>query len=179
MKQVLSIATLTALACIWALAQDKPVPTAAGLYYSSPSGPSRLELATNSGHKISGLAEAVFSYGIAKAKGKWVYRNPAAIVQLSDHRPVFTLVSQIDVSTQAIVLLRFDVKKDHREAQYIEVGVWTGAKTEDKNTVPVAVTRIPNSDSLTIVPQSDLPAGEYLLITDVAKGADGYDFGVK
>jgi hypothetical protein len=41
------------------------------------------------------------------------------------------------------------------------------------------VTRIANSNNLTIVPQTDLPAGEYLLITDAAKGADGYDFGVK
>jgi len=169
---------LTGLSIV-ALAQDKSVPSAVGLYYSSPSGPSRLELATNSGFKTSGSAKAVFSYGIAKIKGKWLYRNPAAIVQLSDHRPVFTLVSVIDVSTQGVSLLRLDVKKDHREAQYIEVGAWSGAKVEDKNIIALTVTRIPNSNNLTIVPQSDLSAGEYLLVTDVGKGADGYDFGVK
>jgi hypothetical protein len=162
-----------------ALAQDKPVPTTVGFYYSSPSGSSRMELATNSGFKTSGTAKAAFSYGIAKVKGKWLYRNPTAIAQLSDRRPAFTFVSQIDVSTQGITLLRLDVKKDHREAQYIEVGVWSGAKMEDKNVVPLSVTRIPNSNNLTIVSQADLPAGEYLLITDAAKGADGYDFGVK
>jgi hypothetical protein len=161
------------------VAQDKPVPTAVGLYFSSPSGPSRLELATNSGFKTTGTAKSAFSYGIAKAKGKWLYRNSAATAQLSDHRPVFTLVSQIDVSTQAIALLRFEVKKDHREAQYFEYGVWTGVKAEDKNILPVTVKRIAVSNNLTIVPQNDLPAGEYLLITDAGKGADGYDFGVK
>jgi hypothetical protein len=75
--------------------------------------------------------------------------------------------------------LRFDVKKDHREAQYFEYGVWTGVKAEDKNVLAVTVTRIPDSTNLTIVPQNDLPAGEYLLITDAGKGTDGYDFGVK
>jgi hypothetical protein len=170
---------LTMLTGVVALAQDKPVPTTVGFYYSSPSGSSRMELATNSGFKTSGTAKAAFSYGIAKVKGKWLYRNPTAIAQLSDRRPAFTMVSQIDVSTQGITLLRLDVKKDHREAQYIEVGVWSGAKMEDKNVVPLSVTRIPNSNNLTIVSQADLPAGEYLLITDAAKGADGYDFGVK
>jgi hypothetical protein len=144
-----------------------------------PTGSSRLELATNSGFKTTGMAKSAFSYGIAKAKGKWLYLNPAAITQLSDHHPVFTLVSQIDVSTQAVTLLRLDVKKNHREAQYSEIGVWTGVKVEDKNTVPLTVTRIPDGNNLTIVPQSDLSAGEYLFVTDSAKGADGYDFGVK
>jgi hypothetical protein len=84
---------LALLTNVAALAQDKPVPTTAGLYYSSPSGPSRLELATNSGFKTTGTAKAAFSYGIARAKGKWLYRNSAAAAQLPDHRPVFTLVS--------------------------------------------------------------------------------------
>jgi hypothetical protein len=170
---------LLAAFSIGVMAQDKSVPTALGCYYSSPSGPSRLELATNSGFKTSGAAKVAFSYGIAKIKGKWLYRNPNAIAQLSDHRPAFTLVSQMDVSTQGITLLRLDAKKDHREAQYFEAGAWSGAKIEDKNMIPLTVTRIQNSNNLTIVPQSDLSAGEYLLVTDVGKGADGYDFGVR
>ncbi len=174
---------LALLASVVSLAQDQsaptPTPTIAGAYYQTPSGLSRLELTTSSGFKTSGLAKAAFSYGVAKVKGKWLYHNPAAIAQLSDHRPIFTLVSQLDVSTQAIALLKLDVKKDHREAQYCEAGAWTGVKIEDQSVLPLTVTRIPNSNSLTIVPQADLPAGEYLLITDAGKGYDGYDFGVK
>jgi hypothetical protein len=168
-----------ALTDLVAVAQDQPAPTVPGLYYSSASGPSRAELATNAGFKTTGVAKSAFSYGIAKAKGKWIYHNPGAIAQLSDHRPVFTLVSQVDISTQAIALVRFDVKKDHREAQYFEYGLWTGVKEQDKDVIPLIVTRITNSNNLTIVPQTDLSAGEYLLITDAGKGADGYDFGVK
>ena len=85
----------------------------------------------------------------------------------------------MDISTQAVALVRFDVKKDHREAESCEASVWTGVNTGDKNVVPLTVARIPNSNNLTIVPQADLPAGEYLLIADQGKGYDGYDFGVK
>ena len=80
---------------------------------------------------------------------------------------------------QAIALVRMDVKKNEREAQYCEAGAWTGVKEEDKNIVPLIVTRIPDSNNLTIIPTADLPNGEYLLITNAGKGYNGYDFGVK
>jgi hypothetical protein len=156
-----------------------PVPAQAGTWYQSSSGYTRMELATSSGFKTSGVAKSAFSYGIAKVKGKWLYRNPSATSQLTDHHPVFVLVSVIDVSTQAIALVRLDVKKNEREAQYCEAGAWTGVKEEDKNIVPLTVTRNPDSNNLTITPTADLPDGEYLLITNTGKGYDGYDFGVK
>lgn len=178
-KTIVTIAMLFLLASVVSLAQDKPVHAVAGVYYQASSGLSRLELATSSGFKTSGVAKAAFSYGVAKVKGKWFYRNPAAAAQLSDRRPLFTLISQVDTSTQAIALVRFDVKKDRREAELCEASAWTGVKTGDMNVIPLAVTRVPDSNNLTIVPQADLPAGEYLLIADHGKGYDGYDFGVK
>jgi hypothetical protein len=153
-------------------------PTLAGLYSQTASGYTRMELSTSSGFKTHGALKAGFSYGIAKVKGDWLYRGTSATAQLTN-RPAFVLVSQIDVSTQAIALIRFDTKKDHREAQYCEAGVWSGVTEENRNTVPLTVTRVPNSNTLTITPASDLPAGEYLLIADQAKGYDGYDFAVK
>jgi hypothetical protein len=159
--------------------QDKPIPTQAGTYYQSSSDFIRMELNTSSGFKTGGVAKSMFSYGIAKIKGKWLYRNSAALVHLSDHRPSFVLVSQVDVSTQAIALLPLETKKDHREAEYCEVGAWSGVNMENKSIIPMTVTRISNSNNLLITPVSDLPAGEYLLITDHGKGYDGYDFGVK
>jgi hypothetical protein len=76
-------------------------------------------------------------------------------------------------------LIRLDVKKDHREAEYVEAGVWSGVKEENKDTIPLNVTRQPNTNNLTITPVSDLPSGEYLLMADQGKGYDGYDFSVK
>ncbi len=161
------------------IAQTKPLPTVPGTWYQSPSGYTRMELATSSGYKAAGVAKSAITYGVSKVKGKWLYRNASAAAQLTDHRPVFVLISVIDVSTQSVALVRLDVKKNEREAQYCEAGIWTGIKEEDKNIVLLSVTRIPDTNNLTITPTADLPNGEYLLITDQGKGYDGYDFGVK
>ncbi|MGB8060510.1 MAG: hypothetical protein WCF26_01270 [Candidatus Sulfotelmatobacter sp.] len=56
---------------------------------------------------------------------------------------------------------------------------WSGVTLENKNTIPLTVTRQPNTNNLAITTASDLPAGEYLLIADQGKGYDGYDFSVK
>lgn len=163
---------------MFALPVMAQAPTAAGMYSQSESGYTRMELATSSGFKTHGAWKAGFSYGIAKVKGTWLYRGPHAVVQLTN-RPTLILFSQIDVSTQAIALVNFEAKKDHREAQYCEVGVWSGVKEENKDIIPLIVTRQPNTNNLTITPATDLPAGEYLLIADQGKGYDGYDFSVK
>jgi opacity protein-like surface antigen len=176
MKKALLAITL-ALVGMTAIAQTA-APTLAGMYSQASSGYTRMELGTSSGFKTHGALKSGFTYGIAKVKGDWLYRGTSAAAQLTN-RPAFILVSQIDVSTQAIALVRFDVKKDHRETQYCEAGAWSGVKEENKNTIPLTVTRQPNTNTLTIVPASDLPAGEYLLIADQGKGYDGYDFSVK
>jgi hypothetical protein len=187
MKSTIAIIAIALSLVGSALAQDQPqpargtndAPVIAGIYYQSPTGYVRMELATSSGFKTSGVLKGMASYGVAKIHGKWLYRNPAAIAQVSDHRPVFTLVSQVDISTQSVALVRFDVKKDRREVEACEARMWTGYKTGNDNAIPLTVTRIPNSNTLTIVLQADLPAGEYLLITDTGQGYRGYDFGVK
>ena len=171
--QVLLLASSTG-----AFAQTPQIPTFTGLYSQTASGYTKMELATSSGFKTHGALAAGFSYGIAKAKGDWLYRGEAAAAQ-APRRPTFVLVTQMDVSTQSMALIRFDIKKGHREAQFCEARVWSGFSEENKNTIPLTVTRLPNSNTLTITPASDLPAGEYLLIADQAKGYDGYDFAVK
>ncbi|MGB7105122.1 MAG: hypothetical protein WBD39_00110 [Candidatus Acidiferrales bacterium] len=179
-KTLIGFLTVIALVLITVgtMSAQTGTPTLAGMYSQIAFDYTKMELATSSGFKTHGALKAGFSYGIAKVKGDWLYRGNTATAQRTS-RPMFILVSQIDVSTQSIALIRFDAKKDHREAQYIEVGIWSGATEENKNTIPLTVTRIPNTNTLTITPVADLPAGEYLLIADQAKGYDGYDFSVK
>lgn len=179
MKYAALFLAVCSVGVVWGLAQDKPVPAQAGMYIRSASGYTRIELAYSSGFKTSGLGKSMLSYGVAKIKGKWLYKGPSAVAQFDGPRPTFVLVSLADVSAQVIALVKFDVKKDHREAQYCEASAWSGVKIEDRDTVPVSVTRMPDSNNLIITPAGDLPAGEYLLIADPAKGYQGYDFGVK
>jgi hypothetical protein len=176
MRHALLSMTL-ALVSIIAVGQTE-TPTVVGMYSQTASGYTRMELATSSGFKTGGAMKAAFSYGIAKIKGEWLYRGTSASAQVTN-RPAFVLVSQMDVSTQAIALIRLDLKKDHREAPYCEASVWSGVKVENKDTIPLTVTRQPNTNNLSIITASDLPPGEYLLIADQSKGYDGYDFSVK
>lgn len=151
------------------------LPTVPGLY----QGTTRLELSTNSGFKTKGAWKTGFTYGVAHTKGVWVYRGQHAAIQISDSKPTFTLVSLTDVSTNSIVLLRCDIQKKDREIQFVDVNVWSGANTENKNVVPVSVSRISGTNDLLITPAADLPAGEYLLITTPStNGYSGYDFGI-
>ncbi len=178
MTKVLGIIAVITLACISALAQDKPtVPTQSGTYYQSPTGYVRVERIHSNGQNTSGKAKSMFSYGIAKVGVEWTYNNPHSILQLSDRRPVFVLVSPVETSTQDIVLTRFDQKKDHREMMVASGSMYTGTKMGPKNTVPISVVR-DAGNNLVITPLAELPAGEYFLITDLSSGYEGHDFGV-
>ncbi|MGA7447854.1 MAG: hypothetical protein WBQ43_02770 [Terriglobales bacterium] len=113
MKSLAAIAIALAMVGS-APAQDQPQPASgtndspviAGVYYQSPTGYVRMELATSSGFKTSGVLKGMASYGVAKIHSKWLYRNPAAAAKLSDRRPMLTLISQVDISTQAVTLVR-------------------------------------------------------------------------
>jgi hypothetical protein len=185
-KTIAAIAITLALAGS-AFAQDQPqpargtndAPVIAGIYYQSPTGYVRMELLAQSGFKTSGGWKVAMTYGAASIHGKWLYRGPSALTQLSDRRPVFVLVSPMENSTQSIALIPLAVKKDHREADSIKANAWGGV-SEGNSTVALTVTRTPNSNNLTIVPQADLNPGEYLLVTGLMNnGVTGYDFGVK
>lgn len=177
MKYILAVMVLVLATAGSALGQTPQTPTLSGLYSQSESGYTKMEMATSSGFKTSGVAKSAFSYGIAHVHGKWTYNGKAAAAQISS-QPTFVLVSQVDVSTQSVGLVRFDVKKDRREAEMCDADMWTGVNTGNKDIVPLTVTRISGTNNLLVKPTSPLPVGEYLLITDAGKGYDGYDFSV-
>ncbi len=138
-----------------------------------------MERVSQSGFKTTGKTKAMFSYGIAKINGLWVYKNPAAILQLSDNKPTFVVVPipQQEVSIQDFALVKMEQKKDHRESEYCKAGAWSGTQLENKSGVKLNVTRT-QEGNITVTPAEELTAGEYLLVTMPGFGAMGYDFGV-
>jgi hypothetical protein len=187
MKTLLMLIIAAAL-CMPLLAQTPAAapPAAApaqvpkpGTFYKSPTGDVLMERVSQSGFKTTGKTKSMFSYGIAKVNGLWVYRNPSATLQLSDNKPTFVVVPvpQQEVSIQDFALVKMEQKKDHRESEYCKAGAWSGAKLENKSGVKLNVTRTPEGN-ITVTPADDLPVGEYLLVTTPGYGAMGYDFGV-
>lgn len=159
-----------------AIAQQAPTPTAAGVYMKTADGYAQMERVTQSGFKTKGMAKVMFSYGIAKLDGVFIFKNPTAFLRITERKPTFLLVSPGEVSMQDIALVKMEQKKDHRESQFCKAGAWTGVKLENQSGVALDVARTPIG--ITITPREPLEPGEYLLVTMPGGGAMGYDFGV-
>lgn len=161
---------------------DKPsIPAQPGMFFQSTTGYTRLERIDSTGLKNTGVAKSAFSYGIAKAGIDLTYANPNAVLQLTDHKPVFVFVSQAEVSTQQVLLVKFRQKRDCREIKKCKVGVWTGVNCSVEGQVPLSVVRDP-SNNIIITPTANLAPGEYFLLTGTMAGwteNSGYDFGVR
>lgn len=151
------------------LAQDK-LPTDPGMYYRSGVNYVPMNRACNAGMKAMG-------FGV---RGKFVYNNPSAPAQISEHRPLFVFIGadQHPNVRQQFSLVAMTAKKKNREVEFAAGGVI-------KNQLEVKVTEeMPN---IRIVPAADLPSGEYLL--GMFQGASdatiatllgcGYDFSIR
>jgi hypothetical protein len=152
-----------------ALAQDK-LPSDPGMYYRSGVNYVPMNRGCNAGMKAMG-------FGV---RGKFVYNNPSAPAQISEHRPLFVFIGadQHPNVRQQFSLVAMNAKKKNREVEFAAGGVI-------KNQLEVKVTEeMPN---IRIVPAADLPSGEYLL--GMFQGASdatiatllgcGYDFSIR
>lgn len=114
----------------------------------------------------------------------YTFRDAHSPVQVSDAKPTFYVVQNPYManvpgqSSRDVVIVRFDVKKNHRELQ-----VTSGASAltmkagfSKERTPDITVTGVSDS-AFTVVPTQDLKPGEYLL-TFGGSGALGWDFGV-
>jgi len=169
-NKTLRIALVTILfASVAVLAQEK-LPTDPGMYYRSGVNYVPMNRACNAGMKAMG-------FGV---RGKFVYNNPSAPAQISEHRPLFVFIGadQHPNVRQQFSLVAMNAKKKNREVEFAAGGVI-------KNQLELKVTEeMPN---IRIVPAADLPSGEYLL--GMFQGASdatiatllgcGYDFSVR
>jgi hypothetical protein len=166
MKAILAFVLLLSLPL---LAQDN-VPTDAGLYYQNGSTFTRVKNVCNDGMKIR-------NFGL---KDRFVYKNPSALLQISDRHPVFVLVGQDQgpyVRTQ-FELVQMNANKKDREVEFAVGGVI-------KNRVETKIEQ--KGTGITVKPIDDLPPGEYLLgmhqgvgdATVAALVGCGYDFSVR
>jgi len=127
------------------------------------------------------MAKSMFSYGIAKIGVDLTYFRPSAVLQLTERKPVFVLVSQTEVSTQQIILVKLRQKKDRRELKKVSGSVYTGIKDSVEGRVDVTAIR-DSSNNIVLTPVVSLDPGEYIIFTGAMAGwgeNSGYDFGVK
>ena len=142
-------------------------PTQMGVYYKEASTWKFLDKAPLSLPKAKGTFGMVMSGGIAAAKISCVTKgvtSPSVI----NGQPEFRFVAmQSLISVRDIAIVKFQINQGNRELLVSKIhGMWSGYQNpgyRPEDLVGVVVET--NSDgSLTVKPQTQLPAGEYLLV---------------
>jgi hypothetical protein len=115
----------------------------------------------------------------------WTFRGAESPIQIEDKRPTFCIKELPELagiagrSEHALLIVRFDKKKDHRELQTTNGGnVFTFKGGLSKDRMPDITTKTVSDGVFMVTPSEDLKPGEYMITFD-ALGFDGYDFGVR
>jgi hypothetical protein len=175
---------------------------APGIYLLDPRGSGRMgriDATVANQMKTSNLWGYAFSYGLSSLKMKTVIPNASARAHASDRRPTFyfyfnqssALASIAEFSTgfaataatpNEFSLVRFEQKKDHREAVVASVGLG-GAKSGVSDKARVAFTYDDVAPGVfRVTPSTELPPGEYGFVYSIGAGtgmvARIFDFSV-
>ena len=169
---------------------DPLTPHSPGIYWVNQSAGRmiRIDPTVSNQTKTTGLLGYAFSYGLASMKMKSVIPNASARVQAVGRRPIFYFyfnqsgplaeVSGFGSSFTAMAsspnefsLVRFDQKKDHREAS---VGSFNlgGLKSgiSDKARVSFSYEDVAPG-VFKAIPSADLPPGQYGFVSSMSAGA--------
>jgi hypothetical protein len=175
-----SLIAAVVLTCSLTLAQVDT--TVRGTYLEDGDHWTKMFLANAAGSHASGIAKSAFTYGIAKAKVVLVFRGATAPVLAHDARPTFRIVGSSETALRDIVIVRLKQKKDEREIQTANVGVFSGVNYQYPKEDTIATESKETKDGLEVRPAADLKNGEYILFTQTATamptGYGGYDFSV-
>jgi hypothetical protein len=181
---------------------DPMVPHSPGIYVLDGRGAGRMtkiDPTVSNQTKTSNIWGYAFSYGLSSAKLKMVIPNACARVKAVGRRPTFyfyfnqsgPLAAMADFSMSFAAttsspsefsLVRFDEKKDHREAAVASIGLASfKAGVSDKARVPFTYDDIAPG-VFKVSPTADLVPGEYGFIISMGAGtgmvARIFDFAV-
>lgn len=155
----------------------------AGFYYKTAQGWQKLEPISLAGGGLKHVGK-MFVPGLTPQM-VWTFRGAESPIQIEDKRPTFCIKEFPELagvagrSQHALLIVRFDTKKDHRELQTTNGGnVFTFKSGLSKDRMPDITTKTVSDGVFMVTPNEDLKPGEYMITFD-AVGTDGYDFGVR
>jgi hypothetical protein len=155
----------------------------AGFYYNTAQGWQKLEPILLAGGGMKHVGK-MFVPGLTPQM-VWTFRGAESPIQIEDKRPTFCIKESPEEagiagrSEHALLIVRFDKKKDHRELQTTNGGnVFTFKGGLSKDRMPDITTKTASDGVFMVTPTEDLKPGEYMITFD-ALGFDGYDFGVR
>lgn len=163
---------------------DPMVPHPSGIYLAGVEKMTRIESTTTRQARTSGMLGAALTGGLSGMRIKAAVNGPTADIQTRESRPVFYFYFDLAeqglgasggavTSPQEFSLIRFEAKKDKREAVVGSVGLGgTKAGLRDKDQQEFEVTQM-KPGVYKVVPVSPLKAGEYGFVSGgVGSGAN-------
>jgi hypothetical protein len=154
-----------------------------GFYYNTAQGWQKLEPISLAGGGMKHVGKMLVP-GLTPQM-VWTFRGAESPIQIEDKRPTFCIKELPELagiagrSEHALLIVRFDKKKDHRELQTTNGGnVFTFKGGLSKDRMPDITTKTVSDGVFMVTPSEDLKPGEYMITFD-ALGFDGYDFGVR
>jgi hypothetical protein len=182
---------------------DPLVPHAPGIYVLDPRGGgrmTRIDATVSNQLKTSNLWGYALTSGISSLKMKAVIPNATARVRAWTRKPVFyfyfnqnSLLTAINefsagfaaaaTSPNEFSLIRFDSKKDRREASVASVNLFSGMKSGISDKARVSFTYEDVAPGVfRVTPNADLPPGEYGFLYSIGAQAGStariFDFSV-
>ena len=174
---------------------DPMVPHPSGIYLSGAQKMTRIESTTTRQARTSGMLGAALTGGLTGMRVKAGINGPSANISTTEQRPVFYFyfdqaaqglgaAGGAITSPQEFSLIRFEEKKDKREAVIGSVGFGgTKAGLRDKDQLDFEVSQI-MPGAYKVVPTLPLKPGEYGFISGVVgAGANAtfrvFDFTVR
>jgi hypothetical protein len=182
---------------------DPLVPHAPGIYVLDPRGGgrmTRIDATVSNQLKTSNLWGYALTSGISSLKMKEVIPNATARVRAWTRKPVFyfyfnqnSLLTAINefsagfaaaaTSPNEFSLIRFDSKKDRREASVASVNLFSGMKSGISDKARVSFTYEDVAPGVfRVTPNADLPPGEYGFLYSIGAQAGStariFDFSV-
>jgi hypothetical protein len=182
---------------------DPLAPHAPGIYVLDPRGAGRMiriDATMSNQLKTSNLWGYALTSGLSSLKMKAVIPNATARVHAFTHRPTFyfyfnqssALAALSDFSTSFTAnatspnefsLIRFDPKKDRREASVASINILSGMKSGISDKARISFTYDDVAPGVfRVTPDSDLPSGEYGFMYSIGAQAGSiariFDFSV-
>ena len=151
-------------------------PNNASVAYKHPDGSfTALDQCPAPNVKSTGGVKTLVTQGISSIKAKAVYRDAEAPVRIAERRPTFYLRSN---SARGVLLVRLEKKGHNRELEISGGATSLSMRMGIRNQDILDLTTKPIADGiLSIIPNTELPNGEYLIAFD-NMGASSFDFGI-
>ena len=177
MRLILTATVVLTLAASVIPAQSQvDEPSSSGVYLKDSTGWKKLEQIRWVSGEASQGGKALVP-GLPPQLFVWTFRDAHAPVQVNGFSAHFFIRDVSGFHDHDVLIVKLDVKKDHRELQSTGGDFLTFKSGLSKDRAPEFQIHKVSDDTFSITPKEPLAPGEYMIT--ISPGVNGYGFSVK